>query len=160
MNGHLKRRRVGEAVSEKAARAKAPEPKSMRDDILYQPLMQVHELPAASIHKYLLHYGLLPQNSELPWEDAVLPLPPPASSFTHPKYLKRKGLDEVAEGETDILKGPAMDGQEPKQADARLTDLVQEHWEKQNPKETETIIQFMLSIRLKGSLLEEGGCCV
>ena len=50
---------------------------------------------------------------------------------------------------------PAVDGQEPKEADARLVELAKAHWDRVVVKEGETTTNFMFSIRMRSKCI---GC--
>jgi hypothetical protein len=107
--------------------------------------MQMNELPPCAIHRYILQYGLLANETRpLTYLEAVLPRPPPSCVSIPPRRL------DVPDD--SLLRGPAIDGQELDEADGRLTDIVQQHWERQVVRDSQTIVDFMHAIRLKGTL--------
>ena len=68
---------------------------------------------------------------------------------------KRKSPEEVEEWPqtetmTEELRQPAVEGQEPGEADTRLCNIARQHWEVTQLRETETLVNFMYAIRMKG----------
>lgn len=114
-------------------------------------------LPPESIHKYIVHYGLVqpyavnarvPDNPIIEYAQAVAPTP----------AKKRKSYEEQEEEEfrqaenlSEELRQPAVEGQEPGEADARLCSIVRQHWEVTQVRETETLVHFMYAVRMKGA---------
>lgn len=142
----------------------------MPPSTIHKYVMHYGLTPAANTTNTV--YGNVALLAPLTFQQAVMPCPPPSSLYTHPRLLaaeqtalllqtsissddlpKQDPLTDLVEGTCEDLKTPAIDGQEPTEADGRLVDLVTQHWDKVQVKEGETIVNFMYAIRMKSEHL-------